>query len=78
MAACFDQAIHFVILSSMDLGSKIKVGRVTLLRSAPGRSCDMICESTLSAIPLSMYMVLSRNMSEQPLTDHCPDLAPRL
>jgi hypothetical protein len=27
----------------------MKVGRVTLLRSAPGRSCDMMCMSTTSA-----------------------------
>jgi hypothetical protein len=26
----------------------MKVGRVTLLRSAPGRSCDMMCMSTTS------------------------------
>lgn len=37
---------HFVILSSMDLGSKKKVGRVTLLRSAPGRNWEMMCERT--------------------------------
>ena len=37
---------HFVILSSIDLGSRIKVGNVILLRSAPGRSCEMMCEST--------------------------------
>jgi hypothetical protein len=27
----------------------MKVGRVTLLRSAPGRSCDIMCMSTMSA-----------------------------
>lgn len=37
---------YFVILSSIDLGSKINVGRTTLLKSAPGRSCEMMCEST--------------------------------
>ena len=36
----------FVILSSIDRSSRINVGRVTLDRSAPGRSCDMICERT--------------------------------
>lgn len=38
---------HFVILSSIDLGSKMNVGRTTLLRSAPGRSCEMIWERTI-------------------------------
>lgn len=33
---------YFVILSSIDLGSKMNVGRTTLLRSAPGRSWEMI------------------------------------
>ena len=37
---------HFVIRSSIDRGSSIKVGSVTRLRSAPGRSCDIMCEST--------------------------------
>ena len=37
---------HFVILSNIDLGSSIKVGSVTLLRSAPGRNCDMIWDRT--------------------------------
>lgn len=36
----------FVIRSSMERGSRIKVGNVTLLRSAPGRSWAMMCEST--------------------------------
>jgi hypothetical protein len=39
--------LYFVIRSSIDLGSSMNVGSVTLLRSAPGRSCDMICESTM-------------------------------
>ena len=37
---------YFVMRSSIDRGSRIKVGSVTRLRSAPGRSCDMIWEST--------------------------------
>jgi hypothetical protein len=37
---------HFVMRSNIDRGSRMKVGRVTRLRSAPGRSCDMMCEST--------------------------------
>lgn len=38
----------FVIRSSMLLGSKIKVGRVMRLRSAPGRNCEIIDMSTES------------------------------
>ncbi len=38
--------MYFVILSSIDLGSRIKVGNVTRLKSAPGRSCEMMCERT--------------------------------
>jgi hypothetical protein len=38
---------HFVMRSSIDRGSRMKVGRVTRLRSAPGRSCEMMCESTV-------------------------------
>lgn len=38
---------NFVILSSIDLGSKMKVGRVTRLRSAPGRNWDMIWDRTV-------------------------------
>lgn len=37
---------HFVILSSIDRGSRMNVGRVTRLRSAPGRNREMMCEST--------------------------------
>lgn len=37
---------HLVILSSMLRGSRMKVGRTTRLRSAPGRSWDMMCMST--------------------------------
>lgn len=39
-------ATHFVILSSMLRGSRMKVGRTTRLRSAPGRSWEMMCERT--------------------------------
>ena len=38
---------YFVIRSNMDLGSKRKVGRVTLLRSAPGRNWEMMWERTV-------------------------------
>lgn len=38
---------HFVMRSSIDRGSRMKVGSVTRLRSAPGRSCDMMCVSTV-------------------------------
>lgn len=42
------QFSYFVILSNIDRGSSMKVGRTTLLRSAPGLSCDMMCERTVS------------------------------
>lgn len=44
--AAHDGRTHLVILSSILRGSRMKVGRTTRLKSAPGRSCDMICEST--------------------------------
>ena len=37
---------YFVILSSMDLGSSKNVGKVTLLKSAPGRNWEMMWDST--------------------------------
>ena len=37
---------YFVMRSSIDRGSRMKVGRTTRLKSAPGRSWEMICEST--------------------------------
>lgn len=37
---------HFVMRSSMDLSSKMNVGRVIRDRSAPGRSWAMMCERT--------------------------------
>lgn len=36
----------FVILSSIDRGSRMKVGKATRLKSAPGRSWAIMCEST--------------------------------
>lgn len=41
-----DGETHFVMRSSMDRGSSMKVGKVTLLRSAPGRSWEMMCMRT--------------------------------
>lgn len=41
---------HFVMRSSILLGSKINVGSTTRLRSAPGRSCEMMCERTTHSI----------------------------
>jgi len=37
---------YFVIRSSIDRGSRKKVGSVTLLRSAPGRNWEIMWEST--------------------------------
>lgn len=39
---------YLVIRSSIDFGSRMNVGRVILLRSAPGRSCDIIDRRTTS------------------------------
>lgn len=44
-----------VILSSIDLSSKMNVGSVTLLRSAPGLNWDMMWERT---VILFQYIVL--------------------
>jgi hypothetical protein len=41
-----DRGIHFVMRSSILRGSRIKVGRTTRLRSAPGRSWEIIWERT--------------------------------
>lgn len=46
---------HLVILSSMLLGSRIKVGSTTRLRSAPGRSCEMMWERTVHSYQPSVY-----------------------
>ena len=37
---------YFVILSSILRGSRMNVGRTTRLRSAPGRSWEMMCMRT--------------------------------
>lgn len=37
---------YFVIRSNMLRGSRMKVGKTTLLRSAPGLSWEMICDKT--------------------------------
>src|SRR5690242_2357465 len=53
------EASHLVMRSNMDRGSRMKVGRVTRLRSAPGRSCDMMCESTATLCqPLAVHSQL--------------------
>jgi hypothetical protein len=41
---------YFVMRSNMLLGSRIKVGKVIRLRSAPGRSCEIIDISTDSPV----------------------------
>ena len=38
--------IYLVIRSNMLRGSRMNVGRVTLLKSAPGLSWEMMCPST--------------------------------
>lgn len=41
-----EMASYLVIRSSILRGSRMKVGRTTRLRSAPGRSWEMMCMST--------------------------------
>ena len=60
----------FVILSNMDLGSRMKVGRVMRLRSAPGRSCDIMwVRTTVSQVSVlfaamhSLSGILSERIS---------------
>lgn len=52
------ESTHFVILSNMDRGSRMNVGSVTLLRSAPGLSCEMIWDSTALRRLLSVFQAL--------------------
>jgi hypothetical protein len=40
------KSTYLVMRSSIDLGSRMNVGSTTRLRSAPGRSCEMMCERT--------------------------------
>jgi hypothetical protein len=57
---------HFVILSNILLGSKMNVGNTTLLKSAPGRNCEMMCERTIPnhqhcpfPPPTNVYLTIS-------------------
>ena len=74
---------HFVILSSMLRGSRIKVGRTTLLRSAPGRSCEIIWVKTAFSVN-KLFIILatlrfgsSSSLLRLGVTHHCPDRALR-
>lgn len=51
---------YLVILSSMLRGSRMNVGKTTLLRSAPGRSWEMMCESTvvLLSVPSARWLLV--------------------
>ena len=44
---CSWRETDLVILSNIDLGSSMNVGSVTLLRSAPGLSWEMMCDNTV-------------------------------
>lgn len=66
---------YFVILSNILLGSRINVGSTTRLRSAPGLSCEMICDNTVSISVLSCARVLQ---IAREAAHHCPALAPQL
>lgn len=46
---------YLVILSSMLFGSRMKVGRVMRLRSAPGLSCEIIDSNTIASSPISPF-----------------------
>ena len=48
-----DDPAYLVILSSMLRGSKMKVGKTTRLRSAPGLSWEMMCDKTTWRKPVS-------------------------
>lgn len=41
-----EMSSYFVIRSSIDRGSRMNVGRTTRLKSAPGRSWEMMCDRT--------------------------------
>lgn len=69
---------HFVILSSIDLGSRMKVGNVTRLKSAPGRSWEMMWERTVEGRMGSVKVSRVACLPAWRLidyTDHCPDQA---
>lgn len=65
---------HFVMRSNIDRGSRMKVGRVTRLRSAPGRSCDMMCESTAVHSYVSQLFLCVQLFLGACLTYCCPAL----
>ena len=52
---------HFVMRSSIDRGSRMKVGRVTRLKSAPGRSWDIICMSTVTCLSCQSIPVVAQS-----------------
>lgn len=68
------ESSYFVILSNIDLGSRMKVGRTTLLRSAPGRNCEMMCERTGRRRIQYVFTQMQRRIR----TDRFLDLAPPL
>lgn len=65
---------YFVILSSILRGSKMKVGRTTRLRSAPGRSWEIMWPSTVEVG--GSQCSDSAAHSYGPGTNHFPDRAP--
>lgn len=67
-------ATYLVIRSSMDRGSRIKVGRTTRLRSAPGRNCEMMCERTTIRSLVGFVLVIAAFGG---VSHHFPDRAQR-
>lgn len=72
------QATNLVILSNMLRGSRMKVGRTTLLRSAPGRSWEMMCIRTTLAFSARQHSTQTRGLEEgEGGSYHCPGRARR-
>jgi hypothetical protein len=74
---------YFVMRSNIDRGSRINVGSVTRLRSAPGRSCDIRCMTTgrdqvASLVQYHLLLPCSGSMTVSSSTSLDSSLEPRL
>lgn len=72
-----EQATNLVILSNMLRGSRMKVGRTTRLRSAPGRSWEMMCMRTTVAFSARQHSTKTHGLGGGGGTHRCPDRARR-
>ena len=68
----FPRRAYLVMRSSMLRGSRMKVGRTTRLRSAPGRSWEMMCVRTAAVLEGETTLVAYQGYWA---TDHCPGRA---